>query len=198
MNVKNVQRFNIPRPPILCRVLSLPSIARFPKLPPPFSSRTKAAVKSVLDENGANGARPAPLEAYQANAARVEDTDSARFPSPPPDDVTNDNTLDPTKPQERTIGTAVAPVYGSSETGGFGQRGYRESSREGNRPTTSNRRSAPSPIRVFATAPVSRGILTSAMVATTSSKGKKRGVNWGKLLCQGFRVHLRYQTFRDG
>ncbi|CBJ29024.1 hypothetical protein Esi_0130_0078 [Ectocarpus siliculosus] len=116
----------------------------------------EAAAKSVLDENGANGARPAPVEAYEAltaNAAGVQDADSERFPSPLRDDVTNDNPLDPTEPQEQTIGVAVVQVYGSSKTGGFGGRGYREGSRKGERPTTPNRRSAPSPIRVFATAP---------------------------------------------
>ncbi|CAN0406922.1 unnamed protein product, partial [Ectocarpus sp. 8 AP-2014] len=131
----------------------------------------QAAAKSVLDENGANGARTAPLEAYEAltaNAAGVQDMDSKRFPSPLRDDVTNDNPLDPTEPQEQTIGTAVVQVYGSSKTGGFGERGYREGSR-GERPTTPNRRSAPSPIRVFATAPLSTGILTSAMRTATAS-----------------------------
>lgn len=91
----------VQRPTPFCRVLSLPPVARFHKLPPPFSSATKAAAKSVLDENGANGARPAPLEAYEAltaNAAGVQDMDSERFPSPLRDDVTNDNPLDPTEP----------------------------------------------------------------------------------------------------
>ncbi|CAM9539340.1 unnamed protein product [Ectocarpus sp. 6 AP-2014] len=116
----------------------------------------EAAAKSVLDENGANGARSAPVEAHEvltANAAGVQDTDSERFPSPQHDDVTNDNPLDPTEPQEQTIGVAVVQVCGSSKTGGFGGRDYREGSWKGERPATPNRRSAPSPIRVFATAP---------------------------------------------
>ncbi|CAN0127995.1 unnamed protein product [Ectocarpus sp. 12 AP-2014] len=116
----------------------------------------EAAAKSVLDENGANRARPVPLEAYEAltaNAAGVQDKDSERFPSPLRDDVTNDNPLDPAEPQEQTINTAVVQVYGSSKTGGVGERGYHEGRRKGERPTTPNRRSAPSPIRVFSTAP---------------------------------------------
>ncbi|CAM9474988.1 unnamed protein product [Ectocarpus fasciculatus] len=152
-----------------------------------WEEAVQAEATSVLDENGANEAWPAPLETCEAVTAidaEVQDTDSARFPSPLRDDVTNDNTVDPTEPQERTIATGVVPVHGSSKTGSFDQRGYREGSRKGERSTTLNHRSAPSPIRVFATAPVGRGTLTSAMVAKNSSKGAKRGtrvgVNWDR------------------
>ncbi|CAM9162007.1 unnamed protein product, partial [Ectocarpus fasciculatus] len=121
-----------------------------------WEEAVQAEATSVLDENGANEAWPAPLETCEAVTAidaEVQDTDSARFPSPLRDDVTNDNTVDPTEPQERTIATGVVPVHGSSKTGSFDQRGYREGSRKGERSTTLNHRSAPSPIRVFATAP---------------------------------------------